>query len=134
MKLCSMATEKGFGFLLMSPRGLYPADSFCSESAALIVSPEICFSIVRVRRNTRSAAEREILTELEIPLFGSILLAGEAGKPYLFPYPTSHWVFLEIDPFEDRHILECRSSLLERIQERICEYPSDFSHKPHSLS
>jgi hypothetical protein len=40
---------------------------------------------------------------------------------------------LEIDPFEDRHILECKSSLLERIQKTICEFPSGFSHKPPLL-
>ncbi len=133
MKLSSSPTEKGFRVRLMSPLGRYPADSFHSESAALIVSPEICFSIVRMRRNTWGFAEREILTELEIPLFGSILLAGEDGEPHLYPYPTGHWVFLEIDSFEDRHILECRASLLERLQKKMGEYPTDFFHKPPSL-
>jgi hypothetical protein len=133
MKLSSSPTEKGFRVRLMSPLGRYPADSFCSESAALIVSPEISFSIVRMSRNVWGSAEREILTELEIPLFGSILLAGEAGKPHLFPYPTSYSVFLKIDSFEDRHILECKSSLLETIQKKTCEYPTSFSHKPPLL-
>ncbi len=133
MKLSSSPTEKGFRVRLMSPLGRYPADSFCSESAALIISPEICFSIVRMRRNTWGFAEREVLTELEIPLFGSILLAGEDGQPHLYPYPTGHSVFLEIDFFEDRHILECRASLLDRIQKKICDYPADFFHQPPSL-
>jgi len=133
MKLSSSPTDKGFRVRLMSPLGCYPADSFHSESAALIVSPEICFSIVRMRRNVWGFAEREILTELEIPLFGSILLAGKDGEPHLYPYPTGHWVSLEIDSFEDRHILECRSSLLERLQKKMGEYPTDFFHKPPSL-
>ena len=85
MKLSSSPIEKGFRVRLMSPLGRYPADNFFSESAALIISPEICFSIVRVRRNTSGFSELDILTELEIPLFGSILLAGEAGTPHLYP-------------------------------------------------
>lgn len=131
--ISSSPTEKGFRIRLMSPLGRYPTDSFYSESAGLIVSPEICFSIVRMRGNTWGFAEREILTASEIPLFGSILLAGEAGKPYLYPYPTGHWVFLEIESFEDRHILECKSSLLEKIQKKTCEDPTDFFHKPPAL-
>lgn len=133
MELSSSPGEKGFRVRLMSPLGRYPADSFCSESAALIVSPEICFSIVRMRRNTWSATEREVLTELEVPLFGSILLAGKEDEPQFYPYPTSHWVFLEIDSFEDRHILECKSSLLERLQKKMGEHQTDFFHKPPSL-
>jgi hypothetical protein len=71
----------GFRVRLMSPLGRYPADNFCSDSDALIVSPEICFSIVRVGKGGLhwGFSEVEILTVPELPLIGCILLAGEAG-------------------------------------------------------
>jgi len=120
----------------MSPLGRYPANTFCSESAALIISPEICFSIVRVQREDWSFSEVDILTALEIPLFGSILLAGEAGTPYLYPYPTSNSVLLEVESLEDigdRHILECKSFLVDKIQHNAEVYPANPIHKPPAL-
>jgi len=66
----------------MSPLGRYPAEGFLTPAASLIVNPDICFSIVRIPKEDWSFSEVEILNRLEIPLFGSILLAGEAGTPY----------------------------------------------------
>ena len=101
MKLTSKLIEKGFRARLMSPLGRYPADSFCAESAALVISPEICFSIVKVQREDWGYLEADILTAAEIPLFGSILLAGEAGTPYLYPYPTRYSVLFETESLEN---------------------------------
>jgi hypothetical protein len=95
MKPSYMPIKQGFRLRLMSHLGCYPTESLRSESASLIVSPEICFSIVRVQREEWSFAELDCLTELELPLFGSVLLAGEAGATYLYPYLTtsiSHYV------------------------------------------
>lgn len=78
----------------------------------------------------------DILTALEIPLYGSILLAGEAGTPYLYPYPTDHSVLLEtesLENIEERHVLECKSFLLEKLQEIIRDHPTSSFHKPPVL-
>lgn len=136
MRLSFKPVEKGFRVRLMSPLGRYPTDDFCSESAALIISPEICFSIVRVPREDWSFSEVDILTALEIPLYSSILLAGEAGTPYLYPYPTDHSVLLEtesLENIEERHVLECKSFLLEKVQEIIRDHPTSSFHKPPVL-
>jgi hypothetical protein len=129
----------GFRVRLMSPLGRYPADNFCSDSDALIVSPEICFSIVRVGKGGRhwGFSEVEILTVPELPLIGCILLAGEAGTPHLYPYPTSYSVLLKTESLEDiqdRHIPDCKSSLLEEILKKnnVKGATSSF-HKPPSL-
>src|SRR6266481_1034467 len=136
MKLSNRPVKMGFRVRLMSPLGRYPADSFCTQSAAMIISPEICFSIVRIPKEDWSFSEVDILSKLEIPLFGSILLAGEAGTPYLYPYPTSNSVILEtesLEDIEDRHMLECKSFLLENIQKDTSGYATNSFHRPPSL-
>ncbi len=128
--------KRGFRVRLMSPLGRYPAENFCVDSAALIISPEICFTIVRVPSEDWSFSEVEILSKLELPLLGSILLAGEAGTPYLYPYPTENSVLFETETFEaieDRHIIECKSFLLENIKERADGFVTNSFHKPPLL-
>ncbi len=127
-----MPVKKGFCVRLMSPLGRYPASTFSTESAALAISPEICFSIVRVPKEDWSFSEVDILSALEIPLYGSILLAGMPGMPYLYPYPSSYSVLLETESLEDideQCILECKSFLLENIQATE-PYLSGPFHKP----
>ncbi len=136
MKLSRNPIEKGFRVRLMSPLGRYPANNLCSESAALIISPDICFSIVRVPREDWNwgFSEVDVLTPHEIPLYGSILLSGEAGTPYLYPYPTSYCVLLETETLEDIDdccIEECKSFLLDNIRNTE-PYLSGPFHKPTS--
>jgi hypothetical protein len=132
MKISHMPIKKGFQVRLMSPLGRYPASTFSAESAALVISPEICFSIVRVPKEDWSFSEVDILSALEIPLYGSILLAGEPGTPYHYPYPSSYSVLLEtetLQDIDDECILECKSFLVEKI--RTTEpYLSGPFHKP----
>jgi hypothetical protein len=70
----------------------------------------------------------------EIPLYGSIILAGEAGTPCLYPYPTACCVLLEstYEEIDDQCILECKSFLLKSIQSYDV-HPADPIHKPTSL-
>jgi hypothetical protein len=136
MKPSFKPVEKGFHVRLMSPLGRYPADSFCSESAAMIISPELCFSIIRVAQEDWSFSEVDVLTAPEIPLYGSILLAGEAGTPCLYPYPTNDSVLLEtesLENIEERHVLECKSFLLEYMEKVIREHPTPSFHRPPVL-
>jgi hypothetical protein len=136
MKPSYEPVEKRFRLRLMSPLGRYPANSFCSESAALIVSPEVCFSIVRVPRGGCGFSELDCLTAFEIPLYGSILLSGEAGSPYLYPYPTGSSVTLKtqhLESIDEPCIRQCRSVLLETIQRNMEGYAASFWHKPPAL-
>jgi hypothetical protein len=121
----------------MSPLGRYPAKNFCSASAALIISSDICLSIVRAPSQDShwGFSEVDVLTPHEIPLYGSILLAGEAETPYLYPYPTSYYVLLEAESvadIDDQCILECKSFLLENIRNTE-PYLSGPFHKPTCL-
>ena len=134
MKVSREPIEKGFRVRLLSPLGRYPANNFCSESAALIISPDICFSIVKAPRGDWGFSELDVVAAHEIPLFGSIILAGVAGTPFLYPYPTAYCVLLEseLEEINDQCILECKSFLLQHIQSNET-YPSDPFHKPTSL-
>jgi hypothetical protein len=136
MKPSYMPIKQGFRLRLMSHLGCYPTESLRSESASLIVSPEICFSIVRVQREEWSFAELDCLTELELPLFGSVLLAGEAGATYLYPYLTTYSVLLQTESFrkiDESCILECKSFLLESIRENSEGSSANSFHKPPAL-
>lgn len=130
-----MPVENGFRVRLMSPLGRYPTSTFCTESAALIVSSEICFSVVRIQKEDWSFSEVDVLTARELPLYGCILLSGEEGTPYLFPYPTTYSVRLEtefLEPVDEQHVLECKSFLLDKIQTSEPFLSSPF-HKPPCL-
>ena len=100
MKRAPVPVEKGFRVRLMSPLGSYPADSFIAPSAAIVTSPEICFSVVRVRM-TWGFSEVDDLDPIEIPLLGSIILSGEGGDPAIYPYPAYQRVLLESDTDEE---------------------------------
>jgi hypothetical protein len=131
-----MPIERGFRVRLLSPVGHYPVRSFFSKSAALIISPEVCFSIARIRGKDWSFSEADSLTRLELPLYGSVLLSGKAETPYCYPYPTSVRVELEAEPDEEigPNVPECRSYLLEEY--RRCEldiYSGSRGHKPPVL-
>jgi hypothetical protein len=131
-----MPAAKGFQVRLMSPLGRYPANSFRSESAALIVSPELCFSIVRLPCGGSGFSELDCLSAFEIPLYGCVLLSGEAGSPYLYPYPTGSSVKVKtehLESIDEPCIRECGSLLLEKIQKDIEVYPNSFWHKPPAL-
>jgi hypothetical protein len=120
----------------MSPLGRYPADSFRTESAALVTSPELCFSVVRIEHEDWSFSEVDCLESVEIPLLGSVLLAGEGGTPYLYPYPTGHSVLLETEnlgELDDGAIVSCESFLMDSAREHFRENSSRCLHKPAAL-
>jgi len=76
------------------------------------------------------------MTAYELPLYGSILLSGEPGSPYLYPYPTDSSVTLKTEHLEDIGepcIRECRSVLLEEIQRNMEGCATTFWHKPPAL-
>jgi hypothetical protein len=136
MKVSHKQAAKSFRVRLMSPLGRYPTNSFCSESATLIVSPDVCFSIVRVPAGGSGFSELDCMTAYELPLYGSILLSGEPGSPYLYPYPTDSSVTLKTEHLEDIGepcIRECRSVLLEEIQRNMEGCATTFWHKPPAL-
>lgn len=121
----------------MSPLGNYPADTFATDSSALVIAPEICFSITRVKGNDWSFSEVDSLTPSEIPLLGSILLSGEGGDPYIYPYPTDQFVLMEVDPDQKitkNCVSECRDSLRDYLDRNQVEArPADRVHNPPAL-
>jgi hypothetical protein len=86
----------------------------------MAVSPEICFSIVRVKGVDWSFSEVDDLNPLEIPLLGSILLSGKAGDPYIYPYPTQRTLLLETaseEILDEQCISNCKRLLLEHLSQ-----------------
>jgi hypothetical protein len=137
MKVSHEPIETGFRVRLMSPLGSYPANTFTTKSATLVVTPEICFSIVRVKGEDWSFSEVDSLTPLEIPLLGSILLSVSSGNRYIYPYPTDHELLLETSDKEDindKCISECRDFLLDNVREnRLRTRPAGQIHWPPAL-
>ena len=128
-----MPIEKGFRVRLLSPMGEYPPQSFFSQSAALIISPDVCFTITRVQSRDWSFSEADSLTRIELPLYGSMLLCGEPGTPHCSPYPTS--VLTDLGTISDEEIGpnvdKCKALIVERF--RGCErdiYSGARGHKP----
>jgi hypothetical protein len=136
MKLSHIPVKTGFHARLMSPLGRYPTDSFLAPDAAFMISPEMCFSIVRIAKENWGFSEVDILKKEEIPLLGTILLAGEAGTPYLYPYPTQYSVSLATDSLEDigeQQIAESKSILLDKIEKNKGGYLDHGFHRPPCL-
>jgi hypothetical protein len=137
MKPSHEPIETGFRVRLMSPLGSYPANTFATESAALVIAPEACFSIVRLRGEDWSFSEVDSLTPLEIPLLGSILLSVSIGERYIYPYPTDHVLLLETpnnENINDKCISECRDFLLDHVREyEPKRRPAEMIHRPPAL-
>lgn len=136
MKVSYEPVESGFHVRLMSPLGRYPPSSFIGDSAALVVSPEVCFSVVRVKARDWGFSEIDGLTPAEIPLLGSILLSGEAGEPYVYPYPSGYHLMLEAMPasLDERCVSEGRELLLSSLKNNEGkELPSQIIHLPPVL-
>ena len=135
MKPSYLSAENNFCVRLMSPLGRYPAESLYCETAALIISPEICFSVTQIGRGHGWASEVDRLTPAEIPLFGSVVLSGEVGHPYLYPYPTVDAItlnFPSVDAINELVGLECKARLIEFIKSEYEEAVFGF-HKPPLL-
>lgn len=136
MRLASAPVEKGFQVRLMSPLGSYPADSFIAASAALVVDPEICFSVVRVKQVDWGFSEVDRLDPREIPLLGSIILSGEGGDPYIYPYPTHQELLLESradEELNEESFTDCKSLLLDYLKHPLESWPADVVHTPPAL-
>ena len=136
MKQSPVPVGKGLRVRSMSPLGSYPADSFIAESAALIVAPEICFSAVRVKSEDWGFSEVDNLHSTEIPLLGSIVLSGEAGAHYIYPYPTHNVLTLDLPTVEslnDSTISECKALLLDNLKKSLESWPADIAHRPPAL-
>src|SRR6516225_9132040 len=80
----------------MSPLGTYPAKSFLGASSALVVAPDICLSIVRLKDEWKLSGFSEIdcLLPIEIPLLATLTLAVDDGEQYILPYPTHQSMYM----------------------------------------
>lgn len=136
MKVSYKPVEKGFQVRLMSPLGSYPSNTFIADSAALVVTPELCLSIVRVKGADWSFSEVDGLCPREIPLLGSVLLSGNGGDPYIYPYPADSEVLLETTAdmsLSAECIAECKDFLLSALRKTGSRSPAEMIHIPPAL-
>ena len=84
----------GFQARLLSPLGSYPAESFYSKNAALVVEEDICLSIVRWKEE-EGFSEIDNLAPADIPILGTVLLCVERGQQPIYPYPTHQSILLQ---------------------------------------
>ena len=131
MKPSPIPVAHGFHVSLMSPLGSYPESSIILDDAAYIMSPDICFSIVRIKEENWGFSEVDMLSPLEIPLLGSVLLAGPG-----YPYPM-YGLTLETEgspPITADCISECRGHLLNMLQKHTEDFkPTDLIHRPPAV-
>jgi hypothetical protein len=131
MKLSHRPVAQGFHVCLLSPLGSYPESSVILDDAAYIMSPDICFSIVRITKEDWGFSEVDMLSPLEIPLLGAILLAGPG-----YPYPM-YGLTLEAEGsplFTADCIAECREHLIEMLRNYATDLrPTGLIHRPPAL-
>jgi len=131
MKVSQGPVSRGFQIQLMSPLGRYPSKSVILKRVALIVSPKLCFSILRISKEDWSFSEVDLLRPKDIPFLGSILLANIA-----YPYPMQ-CVNVEEDDAEisPACIAKCRVRLLRQMRSLYAHdyYVSPVLHRPPAL-
>src|SRR6266496_862826 len=89
---------------ILSPKGIYPAESFCFSEGLYVADEELCFSLVVYYE---PYAEEELYSELqwltvaEIRTYGALMLAvdRELGYSAFYPYPIR--LSLECEPGDD---------------------------------
>jgi hypothetical protein len=130
MRLSRMHVARGFQLQVMSPLGRYPDESIILKRAALIISPKLCFSIIRISRKDLSFSEVDLLSARQIPFLGSILLAN-VGYPYPMQSVSAH----EDDPeISSRCISKCRALLMRQLPAYSIEFHrSAYLHRPPAL-
>lgn len=131
MKPSPVPVPQGFHVTLMSPLGSYPTSSIILDNAAYVMSPEICFSIVRVEEEDWGFSEVDMLSPLEIPLLGSVLLAGPG-----YPYPMYGLTLATegLPPLTAECISECRDHLLDMLRNHATDFrPIDLIHRPPAV-
>lgn len=81
---------------ILSPRGVYPAESLSFDDAAYIRDDELSFSVCRYKTYTggghdESYSEVEWLDPLEARLYGSLMLSVDRDQSFsaFYPYPTT---------------------------------------------
>jgi len=92
--------QHGYRLRLMSPLGTYPDVTFLGPNAALVVTPDICFSMVSLPSDWKydDFSEVDPLPPSEIPLLGALMLAVDEGEQYITPYPTHQAIDLRATP------------------------------------
>lgn len=106
---------------VMSPLGVYPAESVINTNSAFITSEDICFSVVPHSRDRIDVehyySEVEWATINEIKLFSSILqcVDREIGYSRIYPFHTSHPIKVPENEAIVDHISSIGSQLVEAI-------------------
>ena len=104
----------------MSPLGSYPDTSVHLGSSVLVIDPDICFSVTRLKGEDWSFSEVDSLTPLEIPLLGSAMLCSCIEDRYIFPYPASVSLTLHTETDQEINeecVSECRTFLLKALND-----------------
>lgn len=120
----------------MSPLGSYPSSTIIADSAALVATPELCLSVAAAKGADLGFSEVDGLCPREIPLLGSILLSGDAGDPYIYPYPADFDVFLETTAelsLSAERIAQCADFLLATLRKNTSRSPAEMVHMPRAL-
>jgi hypothetical protein len=123
MRLSRTPARRGFYIKLMSPLGWYPSKNVILKRVALIVSPKLCFTILRISKRDWSFSEVDLLRAKDIPFLGSILLANVG-----YPYPMQGVSVSEDDAeISEQCISKCRAILLRQLR---LTYRSEFRRSP----
>jgi hypothetical protein len=128
--------QNGYLLRLMSPLGTYPDEAFLGTNAALVIAPDICFSMVRLQDEWKhhSFSEVDHLEPSEIPLFGALMLAVDDGEQYILPYPTHQAIALRAAPghqLDGAAVDEGRQWMRAYVKRHKLEYDfRDAIHRP----
>jgi len=119
---------------VLSPRGVYPAESLFFDDAAYIRDDELSFSLCRYKKHTRgddgeSYSEVEWLNPIEARLYGSLMLSVDRDESYsaFYPYPTTESLSCPSDTPNKKWLVEhVKPYLRNKITEPDELYPGAY--------
>jgi hypothetical protein len=106
---------------VMSPLGVYPADSIVNRDFAFVANDDICFTVAPYSRDKIDIkhyySEVEWATINEIRLFSSILLSidRDVGYSRIYPFYTSHFIKVSSNETIEDHFDAISKQLVEII-------------------
>ena len=111
---------------ILSPMGVYPAQSVKFKNAAYVASKKLSFSVYRITADTRgregddeSYSEVQWLNPEEVRLYGSLLLSFDTENQFLafYPHISVEPIFDGPDDLDDQWLSdEVAPMLIERMQ------------------
>ena len=125
---------------VLSPRGVYPAESLYFDDAAYVQDDELTFSVCRFRKRTGGSGDEsssgvEWLNPIEARLYGSLMLSVDRDERFsaFYPYPITEPLISPAQAIDKRWLFEyVRPHLQKKIIEPDMHHPGAYAPAKNS--